>query len=616
MLLQGCLMLLCLSWLLLMPLIADATNADGDALKAVQASLTGSGQAFVTWDITLVTPCTWINVACDSQNNVNYLNLGNQGLSGTLAPQIGNLPFLQNLNLQNNSISGEIPATIGQLTNLTTLFLYANNFTGEIPAVIGNLSSLKLLKLNNNSLDGSIPSSISSIPSLQTLDVSFNNLSGQIPSTHAQVLAQGNPLLCELLPGGSCPGEPSFPSSAKASTATGAIAGGVLGAVLVLALPALCFVRYKHRRYRAGKEIFYDVPGYAPEDDLEASLGQMKKFSIRQMQIATNNFSSKNVIGSGGFGKVYLGSLVDGTKVAVKRLKEEKTPGGEASFQTEVEIISMALHRNLLRLLGFCITPTERILVYPFMPNGSVADRLHENNYDAPPALDWPKRKHIALGAARGLSYLHEHCDPKIIHRDVKAANVLLDAEFEAVVGDFGLAKILDYKNTHVTTLVRGTAGHIAPEYLSTGKSSEKTDVFGYGIMLLELITGERAFDFSRLANDDDVMLLDWVKRLQHEKKLEQLVDAKLQKHYNRQEVEELIQVALLCTQMSPTDRPRMADVVRMLEGDGLAERWEEWQKVEIVRRGQEMDLMPRALSDWVEDSTFNMDAVELSAGR
>jgi serine/threonine protein kinase len=115
------------------------------------------------------------------------------------------------------------------------------------------------------------------------------------------------------------------------------------------------------------------------------------------------------------------------------------------------------------------------------------------------------------LGSARGLSYLHDHCDPKIIHRDVKAANILLDEEFEAVVGDFGLAKLMDYKDTHVTTAVRGTIGHIAPEYLSTGKSSEKTDVFGYGIMLLELITGQRAFDLARLANDDDVMLLDWV---------------------------------------------------------------------------------------------------------
>jgi somatic embryogenesis receptor kinase 1 len=115
------------------------------------------------------------------------------------------------------------------------------------------------------------------------------------------------------------------------------------------------------------------------------------------------------------------------------------------------------------------------------------------------------------LGSARGLSYLHDHCDPKIIHRDVKAANILLDEDFEAVVGDFGLAKLMDYKDTHVTTAVRGTIGHIAPEYLSTGKSSEKTDVFGYGITLLELITGQRAFDLARLANDDDVMLLDWV---------------------------------------------------------------------------------------------------------
>lgn len=130
---------------------------------------------------------------------------------------------------------------------------------------------------------------------------------------------------------------------------------------------------------------------------------------------------------------------------------------------------------------------------------------------ESQPPLDWPTRKQIALGAARGLAYLHDHCDPKIIHRDVKAANILLDEEYVAVVGDFGLAKLMDYKDTHVTTAVRGTIGHIAPEYLSTGKSSEKTDVFGYGVMLLELITGQRAFDLARLANDDDVMLLDWV---------------------------------------------------------------------------------------------------------
>lgn len=125
--------------------------------------------------------------------------------------------------------------------------------------------------------------------------------------------------------------------------------------------------------------------------------------------------------------------------------------------------------------------------------------------------LDWPTRERVALGSARGLAYLHEHCDPKIIHRDVKAANILLDEEFEAVVGDFGLAKLMNYKDTHVTTAVHGTIGHIAPEYLSTGRSSEKTNVFGYGVMLLELITGQRAYDLARLDKDDEVMLLDWV---------------------------------------------------------------------------------------------------------
>jgi len=138
-------------------------------------------------------------------------------------------------------------------------------------------------------------------------------------------------------------------------------------------------------------------------------------------------------------------------------------------------------------------------------------DHIVVERPESQPPLKWSIRKHIALGAARGLAYLHDHCDPKIIHRDVKAANILLDEDFEAVVGDFGLAKLMDYKDTHVTTAVRGTIGHIAPEYLSTGKSSEKTDVFGYGVMLLELITGQRAFDLARLANDDDVMLLDWV---------------------------------------------------------------------------------------------------------
>ncbi|KAL5984150.1 Somatic embryogenesis receptor kinase 1 [Asimina triloba] len=456
-------------------------------------------------------------------------------------------------------------------------------------------------------------------------DLSNNQLEGEVPSNGSFSLFTpisflNNKKLCGAVTGTPCPGSPPFsppppfvpppptPLQGGNGASTGAIAGGVAaGAALLFAAPAIAFAWWRRRK---PPDHFFDVPA---EEDPEVHLGQLKRFSLRELQVATDGFSNKNILGRGGFGKVYKGRLADGSLVAVKRLKEERTPGGELQFQTEVEMISMAVHRNLLKLRGFCMTPTERLLVYPYMAKGSVASCLRERPPTELP-LDWPKRKQIALGSARGLSYLHDHCDPKIIHRDVKAANILLDEDYEAVVGDFGLAKLMDYKDTHVTTAVRGTIGHIAPEYLSTGKSSEKTDVFGYGIMLLELITGQRAFDLARLANDDDVMLLDWVKSLLKEKKLEPLVDPDLQGNYVESEVEQLIQVALLCTQGSPADRPKMQDVVRMLEGDGLAERWEEWQQVEVR---QEAERFPKHNhSEWILDSTENLQAVDISGPR
>ncbi|XP_048439224.1 BRASSINOSTEROID INSENSITIVE 1-associated receptor kinase 1-like [Pyrus x bretschneideri] len=256
---------------------------------------------------------------------------------------------------------------------------------------------------------------------------------------------------------------------------------------------------------------FHSSTVFAAEEDREVHLRQLKRFSLRELQVATDTFSNKNIIGRGGFGKVYKGCLADGTLVAVKRLTEERTQDGEQQFQTEVEMISMGVHhRNLLRLHGFCMTSTERLLVYPYMANGSLASCLRDRP-KGQPAIDWPITQRIALGSARGLAYLHDHCDPKIIHRDVKAANILLDEEFEAVVGDFGLAKLLDNKDAYVTTHVCGTIGHMAPEHFSTGVSSEKTDVFGYGVLLLELITGQRAFN-PQVVSDDDFMLVDWIR--------------------------------------------------------------------------------------------------------
>ncbi|XP_052191589.1 somatic embryogenesis receptor kinase 2-like isoform X2 [Diospyros lotus] len=580
------------------PLKMISANMEGDALHSLRSNLEDPNSVLQSWDPTLVNPCTWFHVTCNNENSVIRVDLGNAELSGQLVPQLGQLKNLQYLELYSNKITGPIPSDIGNLTNLDS-------------------------RLNNNSLSGNIPMSLTNITALQVLDLSNNHLSGPVPdngsfSLFTPISFANNLNLCGPVTGKPCPGSPPFAppppfvqptiSSPGGYSATGAIAGGVAaGAALLFAAPAIGFAWWRRRK---PQEYFFDVPA---EEDPEVQLGQLKRFSLRELHVATDGFSNKNILGRGGFGKVYRGRLADGSLVAVKRLKEERTPGGELQFQTEVEMISMAVHRNLLRLRGFCMTPSERILVYPYMANGSVVSCLRERQPSEPP-LDWPTRKRIALGSARGLSYLHDHCDPKIIHRDVKAANILLDEEFEAVVGDFGLAKLMDYKDTHVTTAVRGTIGHIAPEYLSTGKSSEKTDVFGYGIMLLELITGQRAFDLSRLANDDDVMLLDWVKGLLKEKKLEMLVDPDLQNNYIEAEVQQLIQVALLCTQGSPMDRPKMSEVVRMLEGDGLAEKWEEWQKVEVVR--QEVELTAPRSSEWILDSTNNLHAVELSGPR
>ncbi|XP_020592740.1 probable LRR receptor-like serine/threonine-protein kinase At5g65240 isoform X2 [Phalaenopsis equestris] len=465
--------------------------------------------------------------------------------------------------------------------------------------------------LPNMGFNGTLSPSIGQLAYLTALRLAFNYLTGQIPDQLFHIARYnftGNNLNCGGNFSSLCASnaaETGGSSSSKIKVILGSI-GGAIALILAVALFLLC----RKRKEGFRQEAFVDVTG---EYDRRIAFGQLRRFAWRELEIATDNFSEKNILGQGGFGKVYKGVLQDGRKIAVKRLIDYESPGGEAAFLREVELISVAVHRNLLRLIGFCTTPTERLLVYPFMPNLSVAYRLRDFK-PGEPVIDWNTRKRVALGTARGLEYLHEHCNPKIIHRDVKAANVLLDEDFEAVVGDFGLAKLVDVRKTSVTTQVRGTMGHIAPEYLSTGKSSERTDVFGYGIMLLELVTGQRAIDFSRLEGEDDVLLLDHVKKLVREKRLESIVDRNLNKSYNVEEVEKMIQVALLCTQATPEDRPSMSEVVRMLEGEGLSERWEEWQQVEVNRR-QEYEMLQRRF-DWGDDSINNQDAIELSGGR
>ncbi|KAL3824025.1 hypothetical protein ACJIZ3_020054 [Penstemon smallii] len=598
-------------------LTPNGVNFEVQALMDIKKSL-NDPHGVLNWDENAVDPCGWTMVGCSHDNLVISLAIPSQSLSGTLSRSIGNLTHLMSVLFQDNNISGPIPPELGRLPKLQELDLSNNLLVGEIPSSLAQLRSLQYLRLNNNSLNGAIPLALGNLTQLTFLDLSFNNLSGPVPRLVAKTFnVLGNPMICATGKEPDCNGTAPMPlsfminnsqnsqppgrqNSHKLALAFGSSLGCIC--LLIIGFSFLLWWRHKHN-----KQIFLDVNEQHHE---EVCLGNLRRFHFRELQIATHNFSNKNILGKGGFGNVYKGYLHDGTIVAVKRLKDGNNIGGEIQFQTEVEMISLAVHRNLLRLYGFCVTQAERLLVYPYMSNGSVALRLK-----AKPSLDWGTRKRISLGAARGLLYLHEQCDPKIIHRDVKAANILLDDDCEAVVGDFGLAKLLDHQDSHVTTAVRGTVGHIAPEYLSTGQSSEKTDVFGFGILLLELITGQRALEFGKAANQKGAML-DWVKKIHQEKKLDILVDKDLKNNYDRIELEEMVQVALLCTQYLPSQRPKMSEVVRMLEGDGLAEKWEASQRAEVTRcRANEFSSSER-YSDLTDDSSLLVQAMELSGPR
>ncbi|RVW22666.1 Proline-rich receptor-like protein kinase PERK4 [Vitis vinifera] len=276
-------------------------------------------------------------------------------------------------------------------------------------------------------------------------------------------------------------------------------------------------------------------------------------FTYEELAAATGGFAQANLLGQGGFGYVHKGVLPNGKEIAVKSLKSGSGQG-EREFQAEVEIISRVHHRHLVSLVGYCIADGQRMLVYEFVHNKTLEHHLHVAG-SGRPIMDWPSRMRIALGSAKGLAYLHEDCHPKIIHRDIKTANILLDYNFEAMVADFGLAKLSTDNCTHVSTRVMGTFGYLAPEYASSGKLTEKSDVFSYGVMLLELLTGRRPARplLSRALADGNY---------------DELVDRFLENNYNTQEMARMVACAAASIRHSAKRRPKMSQIVRALEGD------------------------------------------------
>ncbi|KAF3534726.1 hypothetical protein DY000_02036764 [Brassica cretica] len=292
-------------------------------------------------------------------------------------------------------------------------------------------------------------------------------------------------------------------------------------------------------------------------------------FTYEELLEATGGFSEANLLGEGGFGYVHKGVLRNGREVAVKQLKIGSNQG-EREFQAEVDTISRVHHKHLVSLVGYCINGDKRLLIYEFVPKDTLEFHLHGNRGSV---LEWGMRLRIAVGAAKGLAYLHEDCSPTIIHRDIKAANILLDSKYEAKVSDFGLAKFFSDTNssvTHISTRVVGTFGYMAPEYASSGKVTDKSDVYSFGVVLLELITGRPPI----FAKDPtrNQSLVDWARPLLAKaisgESFDLLVDPRLEKNYDTTQMADMAACAASCIRQSAWLRPRMSQVIRALEGE------------------------------------------------
>jgi serine/threonine protein kinase len=289
------------------------------------------------------------------------------------------------------------------------------------------------------------------------------------------------------------------------------------------------------------------------------------RFSYKDLFHATDGFEDKHLLGKGGFGRVYRGALPKSkVEVAVKRVSHESRQGMK-EFVAEVASIGRIGHRNLVQLLGYCRRKGELLLVYDYMPNGSLDKYLHDK-VDRRPTLDWAQRFQIIKGVASGLFYLHEKWDKVVVHRDIKASNVLLDKEMNGRLGDFGLARLYDHGTDPQTTHMVGTMGYLAPELLRTGKASPVTDVFAFGTFLLEVTCGQRPIKED--AQGDQLLLVDWVLDHWHNGTLLETVDTRLQGNCNTDEAYLVLKLGLLCSHPSASARPSMQKVLDYLDGD------------------------------------------------
>ncbi|CAI0459518.1 unnamed protein product [Linum tenue] len=551
-----------LVWLLLSSKFSHGVQSDIDCLRSIRESLQDPfNYLSATWNFNNNTEgfiCKFTGVDCwhPDENKVLNIHLSDMGLKGEFPRGLQNCTSITGLDLSSNELSGPIPDNIASIvTFITSLDLSGNKLTGSIPSNLSFCSYLNVLKLDHNQLTGQIPGEIGNLNRLRTFSVANNQLSGPVPifrnasnTINADSYAN-NPGLC------GPPLERCLGVTKKSHS--GAIIGGAIAGATV--------------------------------SMFEKSVSKMK---LNDLLKATNNFHKENIIGSGRTGTMYKALLEDGTALMVKRLQDSQR--SEKEFLSEMATLGSVKHPNLLPLLGFCIASKERLVVYENMANGSLYNYLHSENEDKKP-MEWTLRLKIGTRAAKGFAWLHHNCNPRILHRNISSKCIMLDAKFEPRISDFGLARLMNPIDTHLSTFVNGEfgdLGYVAPEYGRTLRATPKGDVYSFGIVLLELVTGEKPTHVSRAREDFRGNLVDWVAELSAKGQLHDAIDQSLLGKGVEKEVFQVLKVACNCVVEGPKERPTMFEVYQLLRAIGEQYQFTAEDEVTLPIDGGDADFI------------------------